>query len=81
MRVALADTDHAAILEASNQLLSLNVNANDILTCVTNVSNIAEVQAFKEAVVGRFGEVTREKWMGWVGKRRAIFKYRIKFLV
>jgi hypothetical protein len=57
MRVALADTDQAALTEASTQLINMQVSANDILTCVTNVSNIAEVQAFKDAIITKFGEV------------------------
>eukprot|EP00026_Physarum_polycephalum_P013304 Phypoly_transcript_13689.p1 GENE.Phypoly_transcript_13689~~Phypoly_transcript_13689.p1 ORF type:complete len:281 (+),score=48.22 Phypoly_transcript_13689:1-843(+) len=58
MRVALADTDQAALTEATNQLVNLQVSANDIFTSVTNVANLAEVQAFKDAVYNKFGEVT-----------------------
>jgi hypothetical protein len=58
MRVALADTDQAALTEATNQLVNLQISPNDILTSVTNVANLSEVQAFKDAVFTKFGEVS-----------------------
>jgi len=58
MRVALADTDQEALTEATTQLRTQGTSVDNILTFVTNVSDLAQVQAFKDAVVSKFGEVT-----------------------
>lgn len=58
MKVCIADSDQAALTAAASELSKLTENnEKDILTFVTNVANLEDVQAFKKEVNNKFGEV------------------------
>lgn len=61
MRVCIADTDQEALHHAAKELSAIP-GAGDVITSVTNVSRLDDVQKLQKEVVDRFGEV-------WISKQ------------
>ena len=51
MNVVIADRDQRALKEAANQL------GENALAVLTDVANLSDVEALRDAVLSRFGEV------------------------
>lgn len=58
MKVCIADTDKDALDKAVSELSQLTPNKElDVLSFVTNVESLDDVQAFKKEIYNKFGEV------------------------